>query len=131
MKIVLKYSMKKAEDPVIASVIRETDIPINILHADVSQKGGEIFVSVNGSEDVVNEVVELFEEKGVEAERVHEGIKLYEEECLDCGACLSLCPTDALKLDDEDSVYLDEEECVYCRACIPVCPVNAISIKSF
>lgn len=131
-KILLEYTTEKAEEPIISSITRQTDIPINILHADLTPKGGEIFVSIDASEEKFEKIVDLFKESGVEITKVKEGIKLDEDTCLECGACISLCPTDALSLSDEDfSIELDEEKCIYCKACIPACPVDALSIESF
>ncbi len=128
-KILLRYSTEKADKPIISSIIQETDAPINILHADLTPEGGEIFISIDASEEKVEKVISLFEERGVDTEKITRGVELNEEICLDCGACVSLCPTDALQLADDDSLVLDKEECVYCRACIPACPVNALSIR--
>ncbi len=128
-KILLKYSTEKADKPIISSIIRETDTPINILHADLTPEGGEIFISIDGPEEKVNKVVDLFKERGVYTEKITEGIELDEESCLDCGACISLCPTEALKLSEDDSLLLDKEECIYCQACVPACPVDALSVR--
>ena len=131
-KILLEYTTEKAEEPVISSIIRKTDTAINILHADLTPKGGEIFVSIDSSKEKFEEIVNLFEDSGVQVTEVKEGMKLDEEKCIECGACISICPTEALNLSDEDySIELDEEKCIYCRACIPVCPVDALSIESF
>ncbi len=130
--ILLRYSTEKADKPIISSIIRETDTPINILHADLTPKGGEIFISIDASEEKIEKIVNLFEGRGVHTEKVTESIELDEEKCIDCGACVSLCPTEALKLADDDySLLLNEEECVYCRACVPACPVDALSLKKF
>lgn len=128
-KVLLKYSTEKADKPILASIIRETDIPINILHADLTPKGGEIFIELDASDEEVDEVIQLFEERGVETEKITHGIEFDEDICLDCGACISLCPTKALTLTDDCSLKVEEEKCVYCGACVPVCPVNALSVR--
>ena len=46
--------------------------------------------------------------------------------CIDCGACVSLCPTDALYLDDEERVSLFYERCIGCLLCVDSCPRIAI-----
>jgi ferredoxin len=40
--------------------------------------------------------------------------------------CVEACPVDCFHADGE-RVYIDPEVCIDCGACIPVCPVNAIS----
>ena len=48
--------------------------------------------------------------------------------CFGCGACIALCPVDALSLDSLLAV-VDEPNCVHCEHCIPACPVFALEIK--
>lgn len=39
--------------------------------------------------------------------------------------CVSVCPV-ACFHGDEEMIYIDNEVCIDCSACIPVCPVQAI-----
>lgn len=128
-KVLLKYSTEKADKPILSSIIKETGVPLNILHADLTPEGGEIFIGIDASEEKINEVIELFKENGVETEKIKRGIRLNEDSCFECGACVSVCPTKALSLSDDYSLNLDEDKCVYCKACIPVCPVGALTLK--
>lgn len=128
-KILLDYSTEKADKPIIASIIQKTGVPVNILHADLTPEGGEIFIEADAPEEKVDEMVRLFEEEGVETEKITRGVRLDEESCFECGACVSLCPTEALQLTDDYSIKLNEEKCVYCGACVPACPVNSLSLK--
>tara|TARA_Y100000589_G_C27091039_1_gene603907 strand:- start:386 stop:640 length:255 start_codon:yes stop_codon:yes gene_type:complete len=49
--------------------------------------------------------------------------------CYGCGACIALCPVDALTLDSLLAI-VDEPTCVHCEHCIPACPVFALEIKA-
>lgn len=53
--------------------------------------------------------------------------KISRRKCLKCGACVSVCPTMALKL-DEKGIRWDKEKCTYCSNCQQICPVGAIEI---
>ena len=55
------------------------------------------------------------------------GFHVDEERCYGGAACISLCPIDALFLDDKLAV-VEELECTHCEHCIPLCPVHALSI---
>lgn len=47
--------------------------------------------------------------------------------CANCGACMNICPKDAISLDCSGDFYryvVDEERCVDCGACVKVCPEN-------
>lgn len=50
-----------------------------------------------------------------------------EDECIGCGACVEICPVEAVSLKGEVAV-VDEDWCVGCGVCAVVCPTQAISI---
>jgi electron transfer flavoprotein alpha subunit len=51
-----------------------------------------------------------------------------EETCTGCGACIDVCPYDALSL--EDNVAVVNEKCTFCGACLEdVCPEDAITLE--
>jgi len=50
-----------------------------------------------------------------------------EELCYGCGACIALCPTEALDLVSRLAI-VEHEKCTLCNHCIPSCPVFALSI---
>ena len=39
--------------------------------------------------------------------------------------CVTVCPVDCF-YQDEHMLYIDPGECIDCGACVPVCPVSAI-----
>jgi len=51
-----------------------------------------------------------------------------EDECTSCGACVDVCPVDALELEDEFP-RVDEEWCIGCGVCATVCPTRAAKMK--
>jgi len=51
-----------------------------------------------------------------------------EETCTGCGACIEVCPYDALSLENDLAVV--NEKCTFCGACVEdVCPVDAITLE--
>ena len=46
------------------------------------------------------------------------------DECINCGACVAGCPTDAIS-EGETVMVIDEATCIDCGACAGVCPVGA------
>ena len=46
--------------------------------------------------------------------------------CTRCGTCVSVCPNDAIVLDD--AIRIDEEKCSGCGACVPRCRFDAIRL---
>ena len=129
IKILLKYAEKVLDKPILAEVIRKTSAEINILHAEINARRGEILIGVEGPPEEIEKIIKLFEEKGVEAEKLEHVVTLDSDICMDCGACVSLCPTGALSIEKDYSVKLDEDKCILCEVCVPACPVRAIKVK--
>ena len=50
------------------------------------------------------------------------------DDCISCGSCAGVCPTDVIT--EGDSKYvIDEEACVECGSCADCCPMGAIVKK--
>ena len=49
------------------------------------------------------------------------------EKCTGCGACVDVCPVDAITVQDDIAV-VDEAECVECGSCAEECPNDALSL---
>ena len=52
-----------------------------------------------------------------------------EDLCYGCGACIGLCPTNALSMKGLLAL-VEQSQCTYCELCIPSCPVDALLIES-
>lgn len=126
MKILLNYSDETLDKPVLASIIREKNVLINILRAYADGRRGEMLVEV--PDEVADEVVQSFKNRGVE---VYAGalIELDTELCVDCGACVSVCPTAAIHFEEDLSVAINQSKCIQCALCVDSCPRFAIMLK--
>ena len=49
------------------------------------------------------------------------------ENCIGCGVCVTICPTNSIEINDEGVAEYNEETCIECFDCIEVCVQNAIS----
>ena len=47
------------------------------------------------------------------------------DECISCGACSSVCPTEAIA-EGDNKYEIDAEKCIDCGTCSELCPVRAI-----
>ena len=47
--------------------------------------------------------------------------------CAYCGACVGVCPVDALRL--RDILIVCSENCTSCGICEKACPMNAITTR--
>jgi len=53
-------------------------------------------------------------------------MKINHELCDVCGTCVSVCPIDAIVV-QEFIVNIDNEKCINCLNCLKVCPIKAIA----
>ncbi|MEM2027101.1 MAG: 4Fe-4S binding protein [Candidatus Bathyarchaeia archaeon] len=128
MRVKLIYSHGVVEKPILANIVLKTGIPINILEARVNAQKGELIVSIPATGDKLREVLDLFREAGVQVQEFAETLRIDWDKCIACGACISPCPTGALKFRDDWSIEFDDEKCVACKVCVTACPVKAISL---
>ncbi len=52
---------------------------------------------------------------------------VYADKCKACGACVKICPADAIRIEEKRAV-VDISKCIGCANCIAACPTNAMFI---
>jgi formate hydrogenlyase subunit 6/NADH:ubiquinone oxidoreductase subunit I len=126
-RAILKFSKEITSEPITSQIIIEHKTPINILTAHIDQQGGEILVEIPSAQ--AEKIIEAFRKKGVTVEP-HKPVKVDKEKCISCGACFSLCPVNAIKINEDFSVAFNDEKCLgsACRLCVDTCPVRAIKV---
>ena len=122
----LKFDSKTIKMPIISKVTLETGALINILRANIGARKGEIIVEVD--DDKAKEVEEFFKKYGVKVIELSEKIVKDDEKCIHCGLCISLCPMDVFKLNEEYKVVADVERCIHCGFCVSACPRKALHL---
>jgi NAD-dependent dihydropyrimidine dehydrogenase PreA subunit len=124
MKIVLKFPQKIMQDPLLADVVLETGVRINIDRALVDGSIGEIVIDV--PDERVEEVAEAFRRRGTEVREMDTPVVFDEAECVQCGACISVCPVEVFKYNEDRTISIDLQRCVLCKACMTMCPHGAL-----
>ena len=124
-KVLLKFTERQIQEPITAQIILKLKVPINILNATITPQGGTILIEAPSQE--INRIIKAFQEEGVIV-TVQTRVHVNEEECIDCGACYSLCPTDAIVFKEDASITFEGEKCVSCGLCVDACPTRAIKI---
>ncbi len=127
-KYLLTYDPEAVERPILSAAILKTKVPINILQANVDYREGVILIEVVGTPKDAKRLIDHVKREGVEARRLKKEIAKDEERCFDCGACIGVCPTEALGLSEENELEIDFEKCVRCGICADVCPVGALTL---
>jgi NAD-dependent dihydropyrimidine dehydrogenase PreA subunit len=53
-------------------------------------------------------------------------VTINKETCTACEACVSECPSEAIKMDE--TAVIDADACIDCGVCVEACPVEAIAM---
>lgn len=130
MKVKLKivYPSGYVEKPILAEAILATGLKMNILEATLDARSGELIASLEAGEPEIERLVSFLKDRGVKVERIIGMLKVDRDRCIDCGACVSICPVEAIEMGEDWVVRFDEEKCVGCGACVKACPMKAITL---
>lgn len=126
MKLLLRFSPEMIKSPIISEIILETGVKLNINKANIAPSGGEIVVDI--SRDKVDDILDAFKRRDVDATLLEHPVIRDDERCVNCGACISICPADVFEFKKDWSVNPDDDKCVRCGVCVWGCPLCALSL---
>lgn len=129
VRIFLRFSEEQVSQPIASEIIIKYKVPMLILSAQISSKGGEILAEIPDEQQ--EKIVKAFRERGISV-TVPKLIEVDAEKCFSCGSCVALCPVEAISIDKDSSVQFNKEKCVgsTCSVCVDACPARAIkSVK--
>jgi len=128
-KLVLTFPQIAVQEPITCSLVEEFRIKMNILRAQIDERGGKIVLELTGTSDQIKDGINYLKDKNVKVQSIEEGVRKDEDKCTHCGACISVCPTAALCFDKESwKVVFDDQKCVVCGLCIDACPTTAMEL---
>ena len=130
-RIVLRFSPRVVERPVVYHLVKDYDLEFNIMKASISpEQEGPLVLEIRGSHDAYEKGVEFLTSRGVKIEPLSQDIVRDDDRCTACGACITVCPTHAFSVDPETRlVSFDNDKCVACGACITACPPRAMKVN--
>ena len=130
-RVVLTFPPDMIEQPITYHLVKEHDLMINILRANITPKEqGRLVVEMIGKKDSLDTGMAYLSGLGVEVQSLAQDIKWHEKKCIHCTACVPICPSGALTVDrDAMLVTFVKDKCIACELCIPVCPYGAIEIQ--
>ncbi|MFX1481438.1 MAG: 4Fe-4S binding protein [Promethearchaeota archaeon] len=103
--------------------ILKYDITLNILKFSTGSTGINLLIDL--PEDKIKTITESLKKNNIIVNKKGR-VFIDDEKCIDCGACVSLCPTDALHLNNEKRLEFSYEKCIGCLLCLDSCPRYAI-----
>ena len=116
--------IKKVDDySKIINIILEQHISVNILKFSTGRSGINLLLDI--PEEKINSITEALKKNDVIVNKKGRVIVDFDL-CIECGACVSLCPTDALHMDEKELLEYSLEKCIGCLLCLDSCPRFAI-----
>ena len=129
-KVVFHYPTRLLDVPIVSTLVRDFSLGFNILRANVTPGAeGLVVLGLEGSEADLDRGLAWVQEQGVTVQPLSKDVIRVDEKCTECGACITLCPTNALWRDAETQrVAFDADRCIACEICVPVCPPRAMRV---
>lgn len=130
-RIVLHFPPVVTGQPIVYHLARDYNLVFSILRASIGMEDeGLMVLQLSGEEADYQRATEFLRGKGVRLQPLVQDIRKSDEKCVDCGACVGVCPTQALTLARPAmTVELDPDQCVACGECVAACPVRAIELQ--
>ena len=131
-RIVLRFPHKVVDQPIVYNLVKEYDLAFNILRAKITQKEeGELVIELKGEEENYHKGLTYLKNIGVAVEPLSKEITRDDARCTHCGACVTVCPSGALYIEDSKMhVGFAADKCVACELCVKSCPPRAMKIKT-
>lgn len=127
-KMMFFFPKCECEKPIIYHLVKDYDLVVNVFRAKVTPEAeGYLVLDLTGTQDNIARAVAFVKTFNVVVSTAGKGLTWSKERCTHCGACLTHCPTKALRLRDPGSreMLFDDEQCIECLACIRACPYGA------
>jgi ferredoxin len=126
MKLLVNFSKGRKNAPIIAQVVKDTGVLISVERAVIDSSEGEALIEV--PDDQCKVVRASLIRHGATVRLLEHGINLNVSECVDCGACISICPREVFSFDADWKLAIAEDRCILCGKCVPACPHLALTL---
>jgi ferredoxin len=129
-RIVLHFPRRMVERPIIYRLVKDYDLEFNILRAAITpEQEGLLVLELKGNQTEYDKGIEFLIKAGVKIQSLSQDVTRNEERCTHCGACITVCPTGAFRVDPKTrEILFDNTKCIACGLCIPACPPHAMEV---
>ncbi len=129
-RYILNFPPESGDKPLSYHLVRDYDIRINILKAEVYPgKRGSLLLELQGKKENIDKGVQYLINHQVVCEALDKRIHFQEKRCIDCGNCTAVCFAGALTMNRKSwKLDFNKSKCVVCELCIPACPLHLFEI---
>jgi ferredoxin len=129
-RVVLKFPHRLVNQPIVYRLVKDYNIEFSILKAYITpREEGLLVLELRGEDDNLKKGMEYLTRLGVKIQPLSQDVVRNEEKCTHCGACVTICPTDAFVMDTvTHKVIFHNDRCVACELCVKACPPRAMEL---
>jgi L-aspartate semialdehyde sulfurtransferase ferredoxin len=129
-RYVLKFPPQSGDKPLSYVLVKDYDISINILKAEVIPgKRGNLLLELEGKKSNIEKGIAYLESNDVECSPLDKKITLEIDKCINCGNCTAVCFAGALTMHPETwELQFNKKECIVCELCVKACPMHLFKI---
>ena len=130
-RYVLKFPPQSGDKPLSYVLVKDYDISINILKAEVIPgKRGNLLLELAGTKSNINKGIAYLKSNDVECAPLDKKITLDIDKCINCGNCTAVCFAGALTMDPVTwELKFNKDECIVCELCVKDCPMHLFNIN--
>ena len=128
-RYILTFPPDSIDEPITWHLIKDFDIKINILNADINAgKEGRLLIEMQSTNSNIRKGIDFIEKQNVEIESIDKRVILKASECIHCGSCTSVCFSGALTMNQDWKLNFNTEKCTVCELCLKACPLGLFDI---
>ena len=130
-RYILTFQPDNINIPITYNLIKQFDIKVNILNADLtSGKTGHLVLEVDTEEKILNQALNFVEKQNIKCHELKKQLDFKEEKCIACGSCTAVCFSGALSLNKKSwQIEFKHEKCVVCGLCVKACPLQLFHLE--
>jgi L-aspartate semialdehyde sulfurtransferase ferredoxin len=129
-KIVLHFPVRLVDRAIVYHLIKDYDLEFNIMKASIIPDAeGLMVIELRGEQVNYDKGIQYLTKTGVRIQSLGQNVLRNEARCTHCGACVTVCPTKAFKLDLATRlISFDDSKCIACGLCLKACPPRAMEL---
>ena len=130
-RVVLHFPQDIVGQPIISIVVKKYNLDFNILKASIApSEVGLLVLELQGDKKGVQDALDYLKDLKIKIENLSRDIKRKDNLCVHCGACVAVCPSEALVVKQGAwDIEFIADNCVACELCVKACPYAAMEVR--